>query len=125
MESDRLLELARECARKVIENEIWAIKAAEAPTMHVFQDLCTQVAGETVLDETARDQLWDAVCEELADVEITYLFEGETARDRRRLRLEEEIAQTGETVLGLQARLTTLQRRLDRMDDAGAEEPLQ
>lgn len=110
---DGLLNLARECARRVVENEILAIRQAEAPTMHAFWDLCPEASELAGDDAELRDRLWNTVCMELEGVHINYLLRGETAKDghRRRLRLERERARL---------QLEAAQRRYSELDSAYA-----
>lgn len=91
-EPERLLELARECARKVIDNEIEKIKQGKAPTVHAFWDVVGMEVRELArLDDTARDQLENAICAELESVEIAYRFKGETPRQGAAHRAAQEM----------------------------------
>lgn len=83
-----VLELARECARRVIENEILAIHQGDVLN-HVW-DLCPGAYRVIEGDVELRDQLWEAICQELRDAQVTYLLKDETARggELRRVSLE-------------------------------------
>ena len=94
MIDEELLDLARECVRRVVENDILAIRQMDSASMHAFWDLCSDAYEAVRGDDALRDRLWGMVGDELADVQINYLLKGETAKDGaiRRVRLDRERA---------------------------------
>jgi hypothetical protein len=91
---DDLLELARECARRVVENDILAVRQGQSGSLHGIWSLCPEAYAVIEDDADLRDRLLDMIGTELEEVQINYLLRGETAKDghRRRLSLDRERA---------------------------------
>jgi hypothetical protein len=101
-------EFARDCARRIVESQIIAIKQ-EPPQLW---DICPDAYKLIKDDDDARDALWNAVCDELEDVEVTYTLKGENAADARRRRLEVEADRARNALLVAQGRFDAANHEL-------------
>lgn len=110
-------EFARDCARRYIENEIYAV-GHDAPR-HLW-DLCPDAYALIEDDVEARDELWAAVCDELAEAEVTYRLRGESAADAQRRRLAVEVEEARIAALNANTRYD---EALGRLRDAAAPGP--
>lgn len=109
------LELARRCARAYIESEIHDL-THEAP--RYLWDLCPEAYAVIEGDDTARDELWDAICQELEDAVISYRLKGETAQDAERSRLRAEAQLCWQRVTEAKTRYQAAVARLHEADQA-------
>ncbi len=109
------LELARACARAVIENEILAIKQCEVLS-HLW-DLCPGAYALVEDDTNARDWLWDMICVELEAATVTYTLSGDTVADAQRRRLELAAEQAADVFRASRSRYAAAREALAEFGD--------
>lgn len=107
-------EFARECARKYIENQIYAIQHDDPERLW---DVVPEAWHATRNDDEAGDELWGLVCAELEDATITFSLKGETAADAERERRRADAVRLHGIVVEAQRKYDAACEALRAMDE--------